>query len=110
MNLKKKKTVLPLNGWPAWFDGKSINETLFCQHFLKTHAIIYTENAFFTPEGCMMDDALLKADIYAMLEDYASTSVTKKSAASSNCLKSRRTWTSLPHRRIGFILQTERSF
>ncbi len=55
MNLKKKKTVLPLNGWPAWFDGKSINETLFCQHFLKTHAIIYTENAFFMSEGCMMD-------------------------------------------------------
>ena len=43
MNLKKKKTVLPLDGWPAWFDGKSINEALFCQHFLKTHAIIYTE-------------------------------------------------------------------
>lgn len=78
MNLKKKKTVLPLDGWPAWFDGKSINEALFCQHFLKTHAIIYTENAFFTPEGCMMDDAPLKADIYALLEDYASTSVTKK--------------------------------
>ena len=43
MNLKKKKTVLPLDGWPAWFDGKSINEALFCQHFLKTHAIIYTK-------------------------------------------------------------------
>ena len=78
MNLKKKKAVLPLDGWPAWFDGKSINEALFCQHFLKTHDILYTENAFFTPEGCMTDDAPLKADIYAMLEDYASTSVTKK--------------------------------
>ena len=78
MNLKRKKTALPPDGWPAWYDGKSINEALFCQHFLKTHAIIYTENAFFTPEGCMMDDTPLKADIYAMLEDYASTSVTKK--------------------------------
>ena len=38
MNLKKKKTVLPLNGWPAWFDGKSINEALFCQHFNMSHA------------------------------------------------------------------------
>lgn len=78
MNLKKKKTALPPDGWPAWYDGKSINEALFCQRFLKTHAILYTENAFFTPEGCMMDDVPLKADIYAMLEDYASTSVTKK--------------------------------
>ena len=87
MNLKKKKTVLPLDGWPAWFDGKSINEALFCQHFLKTHAILYTENAFFTPEGCMMDDAPLKADIYAMLEDYASTSVTKKISSIIELLK-----------------------
>ena len=87
MNLKKKKTVLPLDGWPAWFNGKSINEALFCQHFLKTHAIIYTENAFFTSEGCMMDDAPLKADIYAMLEDYASTSVTKKISSIIELLK-----------------------
>ena len=87
MNLKKKKTVLPLDGWPAWFDGKSINEALFCQHFLKTHDILYTENAFFTPEGCMTDDAPLKADIYAMLEDYASTSVTKKISSIIELLK-----------------------
>ena len=104
MNLKKKKAVLPLDGWPAWFDGKSINEALFCQHFLKTHDILYTENAFFTPEGCMTDDAPLKADIYAMLEDYASTSVTKKISSIIELLKI------LPHRRIGFTLQTERSF
>ena len=87
MNLKKKKAVLPLDGWPAWFDGKSINEALFCQHFLKTHDILYTENAFFTPEGCMTDDAPLKADIYAMLEDYASTSVTKKISSIIELLK-----------------------
>ena len=87
MNLKKKKPALPLDGWPAWFDGKSINEALFCQHFLKTHDILYTENAFFTPEGCMTDDAPLKADIYAMLEDYASTSVTKKISSIIELLK-----------------------
>lgn len=87
MNLKKKKTALPPDGWPAWYDGKSINEALFCQHFLKTHAIIYTENVFFTSEGCMTDDAPLKADIYAMLEDYASTSVTKKISSIIELLK-----------------------
>ncbi len=87
MNLKKKKPVPPLDGWPAWFDGKSINESLFCQHFLKTHAIIYTESVFFTLEGCMTDDAPLKADIYAMLEDYASTSVTKKISSIIELLK-----------------------
>ena len=28
MNLKKKKTVLPPDGWPAWYDGKHRSVTL----------------------------------------------------------------------------------
>ena len=27
---------------PIWFDGKSINEALFCDDFLGRHKIIYT--------------------------------------------------------------------
>ena len=27
---------------PVWFDGKSINEALFCDDFLSRHKIIYT--------------------------------------------------------------------
>ena len=34
---------------PVWFDGKSINEALFCDDFLSRHKIIYTNGAFFTP-------------------------------------------------------------
>ena len=36
---------------PVWFDGKSINEALFCDDFLSRHKIIYTNGAFFTPDG-----------------------------------------------------------
>ena len=32
---------------PIWFDGKSINEALFCDDFLSRHKIIYTNGAFF---------------------------------------------------------------
>ena len=32
---------------PVWFDGKSINEALFCDDFLSRHKIIYTNGAFF---------------------------------------------------------------
>ena len=60
MNLKKKKAVLPLDGWPAWFDGKSINEALFCDDFLSRHKIIYTNGAFFTPDGRVTDELLLR--------------------------------------------------
>ena len=36
---------------PIWFDGKSINEALFCDDFLGRHKIIYTNGAFFTPKA-----------------------------------------------------------
>ena len=36
---------------PIWFDGKSINEALFCEDFLRTRQIIFANGAFFTPDG-----------------------------------------------------------
>ena len=41
---------------PIWFDGKSINEALFCDDFLGRHKIIYTNGAFFTPDGRVTDE------------------------------------------------------
>lgn len=31
------KNKAQLDGMPVWFDGKSINEALFCEEFLQTH-------------------------------------------------------------------------
>lgn len=31
---------------PMWFDGKSINEALFCEDFLRTRQIIFANGAF----------------------------------------------------------------
>jgi len=64
--------------YPAWYDGSSINEALFSADFLQAHALLYTENAFFTPEGCMHDEIPLKEEIFRSIETYASTSVPKK--------------------------------
>lgn len=36
------KNKAQLDGMPVWFDGKSINEALFCEEFLQTHKIIFT--------------------------------------------------------------------
>ena len=41
------KNKAQLDGMPVWFDGKSINEALFCEEFLQTHKIIFTNGAFF---------------------------------------------------------------
>ena len=34
---------LPEMNVPMWFDGKSINEALFCEDFLRTRQILLTE-------------------------------------------------------------------
>ena len=71
-------SALPPNQWPLWFNGKSINEAIFCQQFLVSHPLVYTDGAFFTVEGRMTDESVLQGQIYGMLQCCASTSVTKK--------------------------------
>ena len=44
--MAKQKWVRP-EGCPLWFDGKNVNEAMFCQEFLTKHRLLYTENAFF---------------------------------------------------------------
>ena len=75
MGIKRRKRPV---GWPAWFFAGTINEAIFCQEYLANHKLLFTENAFFTPQGKMTDESPLQADIYRELEPYASTSVTKK--------------------------------
>lgn len=38
------------DGMPVWFDGKSINEALFCDEFLQVHKISLTNGAFLRPK------------------------------------------------------------
>ena len=58
------KNKTQLDGMPVWFDGKSINEALFCEEFLQTHKIIFTNGAFFTPEGRVTDELPLRGEIF----------------------------------------------
>ena len=56
------------DGMPVWFDGKSINEVLFCEEFLQTHKILFTNGAFFTPEGRVTDELPLRGEIFEGLK------------------------------------------
>lgn len=76
--MTKKAPAQRPESWPVWYDGKSINEALFCQQFLATHKLAFTENAFFTVNGRMVDESLLQKEIYRLLEPFATTSVTRK--------------------------------
>ena len=63
---------------PIWFDGKNINEVLFCEAFLRAHKILFSNRAFFTPEGRLTDDLPLRGKIYERLKACAVNNLPKK--------------------------------
>ena len=65
-------------GQPVWFDGKNINEALFCDEFLRKHKIIFTNGAFFTPEGRVTDEFPLRGAIFEELKCCAVTNIPRK--------------------------------
>ena len=73
MNRKSPDTNLPI-----WFDGKNINEALFCEEFLREHKIIFTNRAFFTPDGRITDELSLRGEIYEELKCCAVNGIPQK--------------------------------
>ena len=63
---------------PEWFDGKKINEVLFCQAFLEEHPMVCVKGSFFTVEKRITDERELKKDIYDMLKTRVSSGIAKK--------------------------------
>ena len=63
---------------PIWFDGKNINEALFCDEFLQTHKIIFTSGAFFTPDGRVTDELPLRGEIFEELKCCAVSNIPRK--------------------------------
>ena len=50
--------------YPQWFDGKKINEILFCESFRKEHPMICVNGKFFTVDGAIEDDQELAREIF----------------------------------------------
>lgn len=69
---------LPEMNVPMWFDGKSINEALFCEDFLRTHQILFANGAFFTPDGRVTDDLPLRGEIFEELKYCAVNNIPRK--------------------------------
>ena len=84
--MAKQKWVRP-EGCPLWFDGKNVNEAMFCQEVLTKHRLLYTENAFFTVNGRMVDETPLKSAIYNSVAPYMVTNVSKKIVSIIELLK-----------------------
>ena len=74
----KNPPSTPPKAWPSWYDGQSINEALFCQEFLSSRKLLFTEGTFFTVNGRMVDETPLKIEIYQALKNFAATNIPKK--------------------------------
>ena len=44
--------------WPDWYDGKHINEVLFCQQFLDKHPMKCVRGRLFTVDGLIRSSDL----------------------------------------------------
>lgn len=75
--MSENRKLLEMNV-PMWFDGKSINEALFCEDFLRTRQIIFSNGAFFTPDGRVTDDLPLRGEIFEELKYCAVNNIPRK--------------------------------
>ena len=70
-----------------WFDGKHINEILFCQEFLKTHPMRCIGGTLFTVDGPVESEELVKRQIIDMIQSCVTTNLSKRSSALLESLK-----------------------
>ena len=53
--------------WPEWYDGRHINEVLFCQQFLEKHPMKCVRGRLFTVDGLIEDEGdVYKRQVFAM--------------------------------------------
>ena len=62
----------------AWFDGKTINEALFCEEFLRDYPMISVGGTFFTVNGLVNDEIRLEKEIYTRIKPYVTTNLSKR--------------------------------
>ena len=63
---------------PVWFDGQNINEALFCEEFLQERKIIFANRAFFTSDGRVTDEIMLRGEIYERLKGCVVNNIPRK--------------------------------
>ncbi len=84
------------NQSPVWFDGKTINEPMFCDDFLGKHPLAYIGNSFFTADGIMSDLSSLQRLIFGELKPYLKTNASKKVDSIVNLLRIQANISDLP--------------
>ena len=63
---------------PIWMENGKLNEVAFAKEFLQKHQMVCCDGAFFSREGRITDERLLRRAIYRMLQDHVHTGVSRK--------------------------------
>ena len=63
---------------PAWFEGGKLNEVAFAEDFLRRHEMVCCDGAFFSREGRVSDENLLRQAIYRCIKPYVTSAVSRK--------------------------------
>ena len=63
--------------YPVWFNGKQINEIMFCDAFLKRHPMRCVNGILYDIDG-QVNEAALRSELYEMVSLYLSSSVAKR--------------------------------
>ena len=72
-NVVKMTTLFSVTLMKGFF-----NESLFCDDFLSTHQLLYSNGAFFTPDGRMVDPMPLRCEIFEIMREYIGANLAKK--------------------------------
>ena len=64
--------------FPAWYNGKIINEALFCRTYLSAHPTKCYKGSFYTENGRVADEMSIGKDIYDEIIQYAETGAARK--------------------------------
>lgn len=64
--------------WPDWFDGQKIDEVAFCGSFLREHPMKCINGRFFTPDGPVEDEAVIKQLILDEIQVVITSGLSKR--------------------------------
>ncbi|MDO4557246.1 MAG: DUF5906 domain-containing protein, partial [Lachnospiraceae bacterium] len=70
-----------------WYDGKRINDSLFCEYFLRLHPMKCIRGMLFDIDGRIDDVEKIKTEIYEKIEPYAVSNIAKKANSLLDALK-----------------------
>lgn len=66
---------------PFWYDGKTLNEVLFCEDFLQKYPMVCVGGSFFTKDGRIAEEEHIRKDIYKMLRPFLNTRLAKRASS-----------------------------